>query len=792
MSAENRFDRVRRLYEKAQQLSPEEREAYLEETCAGDDELRDDVKSLLQANREVDGFLEQPVAPPSGNDPMIGNSVGNYRILETIASGGMGVVYRAEQDQPRRQVALKLIRSGAVSGEMLKRFQLEAEVLGRLDHPGIAKILEASTTESASGTTPFFAMELVEGPPLIRFADERELRTRERLELLIKICAAVNHAHRHGIVHRDLKPANILVREDGQPKVLDFGVARITDADLQATTMHTDMGQIIGTLAYMSPEQVRGRHEELDTRSDVYAIGVLGYELLTGQLPQRLSGKSVSEVARIIEEEEPQNLGATGKTFPADLETIIGKCLEKEKQRRYGSPAELAADLQRFLDHEPISARRPSLLYQFSRFARRNRALVTGAGIGLVALVAGLVISLAGWNSAARARQRAETEAEKATLLSTYLSDMLEAPDPYADGMEVKVVEVLDKASETIDPTLGSQPEVAAMAHHRLGYTYTSLGLYDRAETHLRQAESISRSVAGFPTSARVEILSDLGIMLLDKGDLEDAELQCRTAFDLAASLLGEDHPERIKTVQHLARVHWDKGELDQAEQLYRRCYEQSMAVLGQENDDTISTMAALGNVLRQQDKRDEARPLVERAYEYRLEALGKDDPRTLIALNNLAFIYQELKDHDKALEMFRLSLDTRRRVHGNDTTSVVIGLNNLGMQLGMMGRGEEALPHIEESMAIAERVFGPEHWFGPAARSTYGRTLLDIERFEDAERELLTSLAGLRQLLGEDHWRTKGVCKSLASLYDATGDPEQAAQYLALGADKTPDETSP
>jgi non-specific serine/threonine protein kinase/serine/threonine-protein kinase len=793
MSAEQRLDRVRQLFEDALELPPGERDVFLEQACAGDRELLGEVNSLLLARDDAEKFLERPAALPDENrDLWVGRTVGHYRIVDVLAAGGMGMVYRAEQDQPRRQVALKLIRSGAVSPELLKRFKLEAEVLGRLDHPGIARILEASTTDPALGGQPFFAMELVEGPPLTRFAEQGKLRTRERLELLIKVCEAVNHAHRQGVIHRDLKPANILVREDGQPKVLDFGVARITDADLQVTTMHTDLGRLIGTLAYMSPEQVRGRHAELDTRSDVYALGVLGYELLTGKLPQPLAGKSVSEAARIIEHEDPQTLASTGSSFPADLETIIRKCLEKEKERRYGSPAELAADLRRFLDHEPISARPPSALYQFSRFARRNRALVTGAGLALAALVIGLAISLAGWNSANtarrqadKARQRAETEAEKASMLNTYLSQMLEAPDPWADGMEVKVVDVLAKASATLEETLGGQPEVAAMAHYRLGYTYSSLGLYEQAEPHIRRAEEISREVSGFPPRARVEILADLGHLLLNRGELEEAEQQCRAAVDLAGSSLGEDTPERIKSEHELALVLWEKGELDEAEKLFRRCYEQSAAVRGPEDEETMATMEALGNVLRQQGRREEARPLLERAYAFCLETSGEDHPRTAIALNNLAFIYQELEEHDRALEMFRRSLESRRRVQGNDSTSVIVGLNNVGLQLGLMGRGEEALPCIEEAMAAAGRALGPEHWFGPAIRSTYGRTLLGLGRYADAEREMLASLAGLRRTLGDDHWRTKKLCGNLAELYDATGDSRQAEEYRARAVEE-------
>jgi serine/threonine protein kinase/Tfp pilus assembly protein PilF len=787
MTDDQRLERVMELLEEAHGLPVEQRDPYLKEACGDDPELYAEVVSLLQADAGADGFMKQPVIGSADReDPWVGKTLGSYRIIEILAAGGMGVVYRAEQEHPRRQVALKLIRSGAVSEQLLRRFELEAEVLGRLDHPGIAQIFEASTLETDTGPQPFFAMELIDGPPLNRFAEERELRIEARLELLIKVCEAVNHAHRRGVIHRDLKPANILVREDGQPKVLDFGVARITDADVQVTTMHTDLGQIIGTLAYMSPEQVRGNHEELDLRSDVYTLGVLGYELLTGRLPQTLSGKSISEAARIIELENPSTLGASGQSFAPDLETIIGKCLEKEKDRRYGSAAELAADLRRFLNHEPISARPPSLRYQFMRFARRNRGLVSLAGLALAALVTGLVISLAGWSSTAKARSRAETEAQKSKLLNTYLSEMLEAPDPWADGREVKVVELLERASRKLDETLGDQPEVAAQAHHRLGYTYHSLGLYDEAELHLVRAMEISDQLPDFPLETRADLLLDFGNLHLDLGELDEAEQWIRKGFDLAAENLGEDHPTRVTAYHELALVMWEKGNLDEAERLLEECLRRSEAVKELSDEDTITTMAALGNVYRQQGKREQARPLLEEAYSWFQEEFGDDHPRTAIALNNLAFIYQELEQHEQALKMFRKSLESRRRVHGDQSQSVVIGLHNLGMQLTIMDRAEEAVPCFEEAIHTSGEVIDDAHWLKPWIHSTYGRTLVKLERYQEAEKELLTSLAGVRAILGDDHWRTRKLCKYIAGLYAATGDKDRAKEYLALSQEGT------
>jgi serine/threonine protein kinase len=303
-------------------------------------------------------------------------TIGRYRILRMLGEGGMGAVYEAEQESPQRTVALKVIRAGYANSEMLRRFENETQALGRLQHPGIAQIYDAGTAETPFGRQPYFAMELVRGETLLRYCDEHKLNVPQRMELMAKICDAVQHAHQRGLIHRDLKPANILVDESGQPRVLDFGVARLTDSDAQATRQ-TDVGQIIGTLAYMSPEQVLGDPADIDTRSDVYTLGVILYELLAGKAPYEI-GRQIHETVRTIREQEPSALRVIDRNFRGDIETIVGKALEKDKTRRYGSAADLAADIRRHLHDEPIVARPPTTTYQMQKFARRNKVLVTG------------------------------------------------------------------------------------------------------------------------------------------------------------------------------------------------------------------------------------------------------------------------------------------------------------------------------------------------------------------------------------------------------------------------------
>jgi non-specific serine/threonine protein kinase/serine/threonine-protein kinase len=312
----------------------------------------------------------------------LGTTMGRYRIVRLIGDGGMGAVYEAEQESPRRTVALKVIKPEFTSLELLRRFEQEAQALGRLQHPGIAQIYEAGAADTGHGPQPYFAMEFIHGQSLREYADRHNLSARDRLGLLARVCDAVHHAHQRGLIHRDLKPDNILVDETGQPKVLDFGVARVTDGDMQAT-LYTGIGHLVGTLEYMSPEQVLGDPLALDTRSDVYALGVILYELLADRMPYTI-GKSVLEAARTIRETDPARLSSFNRSYRGDIETIVAKALEKDKTRRYSSAAELAADIRRYLNDEPIVARPPSASYQLQKFARRNKALVTGAIVVLL------------------------------------------------------------------------------------------------------------------------------------------------------------------------------------------------------------------------------------------------------------------------------------------------------------------------------------------------------------------------------------------------------------------------
>ncbi|HTG73307.1 MAG TPA: serine/threonine-protein kinase, partial [Terriglobia bacterium] len=347
----------------------------------------------------------------------VGVMVGRYRIVRIIGEGGMGAVYEAEQELPRRTVALKVIKPGLSSPQLLRRFEQESQALGRLQHVGIAQIYEAGTADTGFGPQPYFAMEFIRGKTLLEYANERKLSYHDRMNIMAKVSEAVHHAHQRGLIHRDLKPGNILVDEAGQPKILDFGVARATDGDAQAT-MQTDVGQLVGTLAYMSPEQVSADPLELDTRSDVYALGVILYELLAGRMPYTIS-KKLHETIEAIREHDAARLSSVNRNYRGDIETIVAKALEKDKTRRYGSAAELSADIGRYLKDEPIIARPPSAAYQLQKFAQRHTGLVAGIIAAVVVLIAGVVISTWQASVARRERDRARVAEQAARSAET-------------------------------------------------------------------------------------------------------------------------------------------------------------------------------------------------------------------------------------------------------------------------------------------------------------------------------------------------------------------------------------
>ncbi len=762
--------RIRQLFEEASELDGETREQFLEDACGDDDALRAEVAALLEAAREADGFLD--TLPPDLRredleDPLglAGSDVGPYHIRSLLARGGMGLVYRAQQERPRRAVALKLIASVLFGPEARRRFEHEVEALGRLRHPAIAQIYDAGYHDVGGSQRPFIAMELIDGRPCHRFAADAGLDLKERVALIARIADGVHHAHEQGVIHRDLKPANVLVEASGLPKIIDFGVARVTNADLQATTVLTGTGQLLGTLPYMSPEQVSGGQEAIDTRTDVYALGVLAYQMLAGRLPLELAGHSLPEAIRRVAEVDAPPLRSGGTRFPEELETIIGKALAKERAQRYASAAALAEDLRRYLADEPILALPASRSYQIRRFARKNRALVGGVAATMLALALGLAGT--GWAlvEADGARRQAEREAERANSVSTFLSGLLRSPAPEEQGRDVRVADLLDAAGERLPEAFADRPELRGILQAQLGTTYYHLSLQTEAERELRAAIEAFESAGASESEEALEAASNLGSVLAKRGAFDEArELFARALA--AADARGDMEPKFVLALLgNLAGIEVQRGDDIAAEPLLRRVLEEKQAQLGPDDPSTLIAQANIANLLRRQGELEEARALAEDVLARRRRLLGDEHPHTLVSMDVAAATARDQKDHARAEELARESVAISLEVLGERHTKTLIRQDYLGVILAKAGRPTDGEAVQAAMLAIARDVLPAGHPRLAVLESDHAETLILLERYDEARRQLDRCREVLAARLGPDSRYVVQVDERLAMI---------------------------
>ncbi len=718
----------------------------------------------------------------------------------------MGIVYRAEQEKPRRVVALKIIRADIANERILRRFEDEAQTLGRLHHPGIAQIYEAGTTDAGHGAQPWFAMELIEGQSLTSYMVEHGLGTRSRLELMAGVCDAVHHAHQKGVIHRDLKPGNILVDRTGQPKIVDFGVARVTDADIRATTIQTDVGQLLGTLPYMSPEQVMADPAQLDTRSDVYALGVILYELLCARLPYDVRQKGVAEAARIIGEQEPAMLSMYSRVFRGDIETIVAKALEKDKERRYASASELGEDIRRYLKNEPIVARPAGTLYQFRKFANRHRAFVTATVVVFISLVlgiAGISVALVQAHDARRQalaereiaeeqKNIAEGEARRADDTYRFLENLLVSADPSVNlGEDLTVREVLDRSAEKIETEMAGQPETEGAVRRTIGNTYHALGLYDQAVNHLRRAVDICAAPADPETCYGRR--SDLARSLISLGSFDEAEELLRDSIAeikaesgseselLSSHLIGladvlhgkgrydeaeapathavalmkkhGDSPLRLgQALTTLASVRSARGDWDGAELLYREALPLVREEYGEVHPQVCVAMSNIASMHEKRGQYDESAPLMQQVLDLRRQMLPPKHPDIAIICNNLAFSRRMQNRLDDSEALYREALDIYEEQFGEDHIRVAVVLNNLAGLLKDKADHDAAIEMYERVLTTLRNKFGSEH---PHVASTLNNiaTVHHMRHdYASAEAVLREALDLQKRLLGEDH----------------------------------------
>jgi tetratricopeptide (TPR) repeat protein len=723
------------------------------------------------------------------------HQIGPFRILQLLGEGGMGLVYEAEDTGPvRRRVALKVVRAGLQSREIVARFEAERQALAVMNHPGIAKVLHAGTTDRGE---PYFAMELVRGLPITEYCDARRLPVRDRILLFIAVCQAVQHAHQKGVIHRDLKPSNVLVTDQDdvpQPKIIDFGIAKALGPQLSGSTIMTLGGQLIGTLAYMSPEQADPVGLDVDTRADIYSLGVMLYEVLVGQLPlepgqiglpaflaRLVAGETNAPTPSVRLTAARERLALVAKarrTDPdrlrrdlrGDLDWIVMKAIDPDRSRRYDSAAGLANDLRRFLANEAVQARPPSARYRLAKFVQRHRLGVAAAGIVTLAVLSGAVLSTVGFVRASRAERRAASEAMAAREVTSFLVDLFRVSDPdEARGNTLTARALLDRGAQDVRTRLAGQPALQARLMYTLGTVYERLGLYDPARDLLDQALRIrsDRSGGGAATgeAAIADVLNALGDVAAGKGDFAQADSAYLAALQIRERIYGHDHPDVAASLGGLAAVRWSQGRAAEAESLYKDVVDLDRRHRKPEDPRTLSNLGNLAVVYWSQGRYGEAEPLFRRTLEVQEQVLGADHPDVAGTLMNLGSLSWSQGRYDEALAYYERARPIFEKSFGARHPRVAGIYNNLGETYWKLHRYAEAEPMFRRALAIKDSVLAGGHPSIAITLNGLAGLLRDQGRYAEAEPLYRRALAIRTRELGPDHSDTKETRRDLDSL---------------------------
>jgi serine/threonine protein kinase len=846
--ADAQHDRLQSLFESVIRLAPDSRGSFLDQACGGDADLRRQVERFLLAAEETRGVGAELLddrridhlrarlddlldsgsknALPDGSfarsragsavagtlGPLVDAdlpslNVGGFRIQRRVASGGMGTVYEAEQQQPRRTVALKMLHAHRITPALIGRLQRESEILARLQHPGIAQVYDAGLAPTLTdgpdgdGTQPYFAMEFIDGVALTKYAAQQMFDDRQRLELLAAVCDAVQYAHEKGVVHRDLKPGNILVDERGHPKVLDFGIARVTDDAAGAVTVTQD-GQLLGTLAYMAPEQMaESSSGDVTPRADVYALGVIGFELLAGRLPHDLAGKSTAASLKWLSQNDPPKLGTIERRFRGDVQTIIHKALERDPQRRYESAAALAADIRSYLAHQPIAARPPSLAYVATRFSRRHRALVAAVASVFTALLGGIVV-------AESSRAKTQAALDELEHVAAYQETQLSGIDPAMFGIRMRATllaerraglelagkdedeitaavaeleqafyglnftnsaltvldeNIFERSLESIDEQFADQPLVRARLLHTLGTTMFDVGLIHNAPAPMKEALRIRRQMLG---DLHLDTLDTLSSIFLPN-DWHNTLPYRQEAVEGTSKVLGPDHPLTIeRLLRHAVRLMY-LGEHDEAIRLGTKALKTAESALGWDDPKTLSCKIAHSNILQWSDLDMSAR-LAREAYAD-ARRLGVQEAWAEYSLNSILFVQGK---YDEVIPFFRKEHARCREEMGTSHWNTIGAADNLAVNLEMSGQLDEAEWLLSESIRWAEAIgyhaYTNLHNLG-VVQYKQGRLL-------EAEASIRESLR--REQANKGAVASAGIVGSLAMVLTDLGQLDEAEEY--------------
>jgi serine/threonine protein kinase/tetratricopeptide (TPR) repeat protein len=819
------------VFTEAVQLPFEDRGAFLDRACAEDEALRHKIEALLKSNDRAGAFLEEPAAGEisegrakavAGEKP--GDRVGRYKLLQQIGEGGCGVVFVAEQEEPvRRRVALKVVKPGMDTKSVIARFEAERQALALMDHPNIAHVFDAGATGAGR---PYFVMELVRGIRITDYCDHKCLATGERLELFRKVCEAVQHAHQKGIIHRDIKPSNILVATDADgmalPKVIDFGIAKATtNQRLTDKTLFTAVEMLIGTPAYMSPEQAALTSEDVDTRTDIYSLGVLLYELLTGTTPfdsRELLKSGLDEIRRVISNEEPMRPSTRLKTILAadpasvsaqqradpctrindvrgDLDWIVMKALEKDRARRYPTAHGLALDVQRYLAGEPVSARPPSRIYKLRKLIRRNKFLFAGVSLIAAVFIASLIIvsvALAKERQAHREAQvaqqkaeagerRAQDEAATSQLVTGFLKEMLQSVDPaVARGQDAAMLRaILDHTAERLGIEMANQPEVEADLRGLLGRVYLEIGDFDQAEAMQRAALAINQKVHG-PDSPQVAAsLNDLGVALVRHGKWSGAGALLEQALAIRRQYFASDNAELADSLGNVAEFYTQQGRIAEAEALSREALEIRTRLFTSESLQVANSLRNLGIILGDKGRWDQAEATERKVLEIRRKLLKADDPRLATSLTDVAWAAGGTGNLTEAESLEREALAIRRKILRPDHPDIAKALYLVGDRLRQQHKLAEAYPFLNGALAMQRKLVAEDNPNLLDTLHSLAETLEEDGKFEEAEKMHREALALWRKRGESDYPQALSELGSLAHVLMSQKKLEDAEQVL-------------